>query len=62
MIISNEINLLKTPVIAPYYLFPVTELRNVLLINFAILQNLKFVNLNSGSSNNCLSMLTANTK
>ena len=32
--IGNEINLLKTPVIVPYYLFPVTKLRNVLFINF----------------------------
>ena len=28
--ISIEINLLKTPMIVPYYLFPVTELRNVI--------------------------------
>ena len=32
--ISNEINLLKAPVIVPCYLFPVVELRNVLFINF----------------------------
>ena len=44
----NQI-LLKTPVIVPYYLFLVMELRNVLLILFVILPNLRFVNLNSFS-------------
>ena len=58
----NQI-LLKTPVIVSYYLFFVTELRNVLFINFVCyftefkVRKYKFVFIN-----NCLSTLTANTK
>ena len=57
----NQI-LLKTPVIVPYYLFLVMELRNVLFINFVCyftefkVREFKFVLIN-----NCLSTLTANT-
>ena len=54
--------LLKTPVIFPYYLFLVMELRNILFINFVCyftefkVREFKFVLIN-----NCLSTLTANT-
>ena len=57
----NQI-LLKTPVIFPYYLLLVMELRNVLFINFVCyftefkVREFKFVFIN-----NCLSTLTANT-
>ena len=57
----NQI-LLITPVIVPYYLFLVMELRNVLFINFVCyftefkVREFKFVLIN-----NCLSTLTANT-
>ena len=57
----NQI-LLITPVIVPYYLFLVMELRNVLFINFVCyftefkVREFKFVLINS-----CLSTLTANT-
>ena len=58
----NQI-LLKTPVIFPYYLLLVMELRNVLFINFVCyftefkVREFKFVFIN-----NCLSTLTANTQ
>ena len=54
---------LKTPVIFPYYLLLVMELRNVLFINFVCyftefkVREFKFVFIN-----NCLSTLTANTQ
>ena len=57
----NQI-LLKTPVIVPYYLFLVMELRNVLFINFVCyftefkVREFKILFINS------LSTLTANTK
>ena len=55
--------LLKTPVIFPYYLFLVMELRNILFINFVCyftefkVREFKFVLIN-----NCLCTLTANAK
>ena len=55
--------LLKTPVIFPYYLFLVMELRNMLFINFVCyftefkVREFKFVFIN-----NCLCTLTANAK
>ena len=58
----NQI-LFKMPLIVPYYLFLVMELRNVLFINFICyftefkVREFKFVFIN-----NCLSTLTANTK
>ena len=58
----NQI-LLKTPVIFPYYLLLVMELRNVLFINFVCyftefrVLEFKFLFINY-----CLSTLTANTK
>ena len=57
----NQI-LLKTPVIVPYYLLLVIELRNVLFISFICyfiefkVHEFEFVFIN-----NCLSTLTANT-
>ena len=55
--------LLKTPVIVPYYLFLVMELRNVLFINFVCyFTEFKVCEYEFVFTNNCLSTLTANTK